>query len=66
MNAPKSTKRPPVTRETRAEEPHFVIQEMPDPMGHLTKEQKKWALLDLDAPKDREQSQPYAPPPNES
>ena len=61
MNSRKLSKRPPVTRETRAEPPHFEIQEMPDPMGHLTEEQKKWPVLDLNAPKSDELSQAAAP-----
>ncbi len=34
----------------------FVIQEMPDPWGHLTEEQKKWPLCDLDAPRTPSES----------
>jgi hypothetical protein len=61
MNSRKLSKRPPVTRETRAEPPQFEIQEMPDPMGHLTEEQKKWPVLDLNALKNDELSQAAVP-----
>lgn len=66
MSQSQKPKRPPVTRQTRGQVYDFVIQEMPDPMGHLTEEQKKWFVLDLDAPKDNEEyeavsSTPRAP-----
>ena len=42
---------PTMPKSSRSQPPQeFIIQEMPDPMGHLTEEQKKWPLLDLDAP----------------
>ena len=51
----------------------FVIQEMPDPWGHLTEEQKKWPLCDLDAPRtpseavmDPATETEFAPKPTES
>ncbi len=58
MNQPQKSNRPPVTRQTRCQVFDFVIQEMSDPMGHLTEEQKKWFVMDPVAPNDGEQSQP--------
>ncbi len=37
-------RQPTVTSRTQIEPPHFVIQELPDPEGHLTEEQKKWPI----------------------
>ena len=64
---------PKAPKTTRAQVYDFVIQEMPDPMGHLTEEQKKWPLCDLDAPRttnefqiDPTSSIDSAPKPTES
>ena len=43
---------PRAPKSSRSQPPQeFVIQEMPDPWGHLTEEQKKWPLCDLDVPR---------------
>ena len=38
-------KRPTVTSRTRVETPAYYGQELPDPDGHLTEEQKKWPVV---------------------
>ena len=43
---------PRAPKSSRSQPPQeFVIQEMPDPWGHLTEEQKQWPLCDLDMPR---------------
>jgi len=41
------SKQPTITRLTKSEPPHFIIQELPDPEGHLTDEQKTWPIVDV-------------------
>ena len=66
VNNPNRPQRPPVSRETRGGPHEFIILEMPDPWGHLTEEQKKWFVMDLNAPKNEAIEAEPAPKPNES